>query len=182
MTGKQYCFSDVFFNACDVYLDASACKECSNSIFTKNVFSTYDTSDYDTREDVLIIRRTSLEESNENQMMGTRDKNSPVARDFRNQQLVLALDDDMDDSTALRNAEIKAKGIFRSERNRKWAGEKKISNFSGLCRCTAWSMDSTNSGKGEQAACSWDSSTVDRVHWDEMVYDSRDLKKKFSRV
>jgi hypothetical protein len=185
MTGKQYCFSDVFLNVCDVYLDVSTCKEYSSAIFPKNVFANFDTSDYDAREDVVIMRRTSLEESNEGQPIGKRDKDFSGAHDSRRPQLVQALDDDIDDTTALQNAEIKAKGIFRSEQNRKTAGERKFADFSSLCRCTAWSMDSASSEKGEQHALrSWDSSTVDRVHWDEIVYDSRDLKTKLklSRV
>ena len=167
-----------------MYLDASSCKEYSNAIFPKNVFSTNDTSNYDTREDVLTIRRRSLEESNEHRLTGKRDKHSSAAHGSHRSPLVLALEDDIDDVTALQNAEIKTKDIFRSEQNRKMAGERKFTAFSSLCRCTAWSMDSTNSETGEHDARTWDSSAVDRVHWDDIVYDSRDLKTKLkeSRV
>lgn len=177
---QYYCFSDIFFNACDAYLDAASCKQYSTVIFQNTVFSSNE--DTESREDTLTVRRMSFEDSGEHRLSGKSDNafccmdGAPLSP--------MVLDDDEDyDETAMLSAEINTRAIFRSDRNNKPSGQRDCADFTRLCRCTAWSMDSNYSQTGvSSVTCG--SSTIDRLHWDEMLCDSRELTKRLrlSRV
>ncbi len=122
------------------------------------------------------MRRTSVEDLGEHRSTENRNKD----RFMLHGAAPMALDDDeIDDDTAMYSAEMNAnaRGIFRSERNNKTSRKSDDAEISKLRRCTAWSMDSCNSERGTSSSCG--SSTISRVHWDEVVCDSRELNARF---
>jgi hypothetical protein len=169
-------FSDMLLNACDSYLDASACKQYTTSIFDTPAPSHNASSECDTREEIMATRDMEMNESQRAEKM----EKSPCPL------VPMALVDGSEDDVAVRrSADTTSKDVFRLNRsNDILGGERGYAEFSTLCRCAAWSMDSNGSASGIEEAYSYHSAgrrdrPVDLVHWDEILSDSGELKGQF---
>jgi hypothetical protein len=162
MSDSKRNFGELFIHACDSYLDISSCKEFSSAIFDSQ--PSEQSQQDDVREDYVPLRKVSFED------------NLPVES---------GEDDEEEDEHVFavreHRQEAMNKDIFRVGQKRPLPQEGGCSELCKLYRCTAWSMDSECSDVEASSTYSVSDNTVSFVHWDNVLKDSRELKRHFSR-
>jgi hypothetical protein len=173
--------SDIFFGACDSYLDVVSCKD-----YTSSIFRHVDCSDdqvVDSREDDRSVEHVRSVETMRFQDADERSSLSP----FLIPLLPISYLTRGNKSNQVRKGATsqEANGIFRAK-NRcttvAAAETSEYSEFCKLCRCTAWSQDSKNSDSDTSIASPVPvdpgQSQASLIHWDEIIGDSLEIRSR----
>jgi hypothetical protein len=177
MAEVQLSLGDMFINVCDIYLDSVSCKKYACSMFSQVPFNN-EVSAFDSREEDLSMTSARGDDS-ESLRFDNAEENpslSNCVRPLLPPAYATGLSNS--DESVRRGTVIRRSGIFRTKQLQ---NESEYSEFCKLCRCSAWSKDSQDSGVVEELS---DGSMLANptearlVHWDDIISESLNIRTR----